>query len=281
LKNNIDYYKKGTVITIEGPRFSTIAESRLFRQWGADVINMSIAPEAILANEAEVPYAVIAMSTDYDSWKQGEEPVTWEAIVETFKKNIEKVKQVLIRTIELFSEEAKYDEIKKMIRTIPDFPKPGIMFRDLTTVFKDREGMKNVIECFYNRYKNKEIDIIAGIESRGFIIGGALAERLGVGFIPIRKRGKLPAETEKQDYFLEYGVDTIEIHKDAVSPGQKVLLIDDLIATGGTMGAACQLIEKLGGEIVECGFIVELPDLLGKEKLSRWPFFSMVKFEGE
>jgi len=277
----VNYHKKGTVMTIEGPRFSTIAESRMFQKLGADIINMSTAPEAILANEAEVPYAVVAMTTDYDSWKSGEEAVTWDGILETFKKNIEKVKQVLVRTIELFSEEAKYEEIKKMIRTIPDFPKPGIMFRDLTTVFKEREGMKKVVDSFYNRYKNKQIDVIAGIESRGFIIGGALADKLEVGFIPIRKKGKLPAETEKQDYFLEYGVDTIEIHKDAIKPGQKVLLIDDLIATGGTASAACQLIERLGGEIVECGFIVELPDLLGREKLSRWSVFSITKFEGE
>ncbi len=276
-----EHHDKGTVITIEGSRFSTIAESKMFRLWGADVINMSIAPETILANEAEIPYSAIAMSTDYDCWKQDEEPVSWDAILDIFSQNSEKVKKIILWVIDSFSHEYEIKKIKEKIRTIPDFPKPGVMFRDVTTLFKDKDGMKKIMEIFYNKYKNVEIDVVAGIEARGFIIGGGLAEKLGVGFIPIRKKGKLPHETVNHEYNLEYGTDIVEIHKDAVSPGQKVLLVDDLIATGGTASASCHLIEKLGGNIVGCAFIIDLPDLKGKEKLSRYDVFSIVEFEGE
>ena len=276
-------HEKGTVITVEGPRFSTKAESKMFRQFGADVINMSISPEAILANEGEIPYATIAMSTDYDCWKENEESVSWDTIKEVMKNNSERVKKVLLKTIEYFSEEKIISDIKEKVRTIPGFPKPGIQFRDITTLFKDRIAMKNLIEILHKRYKDSMIDVVAGIESRGFIIGGILAERLNVGFIPIRKKGKLPAETIQQEYDLEYGKDIIEIHKDAITPGQKVLLIDDLIATGGTALASCQLIEKLGGRLEEATFIIELPDLKGREKLEKYNYkvFSVVKFEGE
>jgi len=309
-KFNFPHHENGTVITIEGNRFSTIAESYMFQHLGADVINMSIAPECILANEAELEYATIAMSTDYDCWKIDEAPVTWEEILKVFNANVEKVKQVLINTIESFAidvsspdkqlaipkggiqkggtpfpkenfEQEKYPEIKNKIRTIPNFPKQGIQFRDITTLLKDPNGLKQVIEIFHERYKDKEIDVVAGIEARGFIIGAILAEKLNLGFVPIRKKGKLPGETEKQDYLLEYGIDTVEIHKDAILPNQKVLLIDDLLATGGTMSASCKLIEKLGGEIVECAFIVELPELKGREKLQGKKLFKIVEFEGE
>jgi 5'-methylthioadenosine phosphorylase len=274
-------HKTGTVITIEGSRFSTRAESYMFRQWGADVINMSIAPEAILANEAEVEYGVIAMSTDYDCWKQNEESVTWDMIKQTMKDNVERVKKVLLKVVESFSKEERIRKLKEQIRTIPNFPKPGIMFRDITTLFKDKEANKELMEMFCERYKDMEIDAIAGIESRGFALAGMLAGKLGTGLILIRKPGKLPAETISEVYNLEYGVDSVEIHKDAISPGQKILLIDDLIATGGTAEASCKLIEKLQGKVVECAFVIELPDLKGKEKLSRYPVFSLIKFEGE
>jgi len=277
---NFSHHDKGTVVTIEGPRFSTLAESKMFRLLEADVINMSIAPEVILANEAEIPYATIAMSTDYDCWKQDEEPVTWDSIVSIFKKNSERVKKVLLKVIESFSREHEIQKIKDKIRTIPDFPKQGILFRDITTLFKDKEGIKKVAEIFYDRYKDKKIDVIVGIESRGFIIGGILAEKLNVGFVPIRKKGKLPAEVETQAYSLEYGSDTIEIHKDAIQKGQRVLLIDDLIATGGTALASCKLIEKLGGEVIECAFIIDLPDLNGKLQLHPRNVFSLVEFKG-
>jgi len=275
------YHKKGTVITIEGPRFSTIAESNLFRQWGADIINMSIAPEAILANEAEIEYAAVAMSTDYDCWKEGEESVSWEMIKEIMKDNSERMKKILMKLIESFSKEQEILKLKSNIRTIPDFPKPGIMFRDITTLLKDKESFKKLIDMLYERYKEYNIDIVAGIESRGFIIAGILAEKLNSGLVLIRKPGKLPAETISENYELEYGTDRIEIHKDAISKGQKVLLIDDLIATGGTALASCKLIEKLEGKVVECCFTIELPDLKGREKLSKYPVFSLIKFEGE
>jgi adenine phosphoribosyltransferase len=140
--------------------------------------------------------------------------------------------------------------------------------------------MKKVIEIFHNRYKDRKIDIVAGIESRGFIIGGILAEKLNASFVPIRKKGKLPAETVKQEYSLEYGTDVIEIHQDAIKQGQNVLVIDDLIATGGTLDASCKLIEKLGGVIIDTAFIIELPELKAREK-TNYPIFSIIKFEGE
>ena len=275
------FHNKGTIITIEGPRFSTRAESNLFRTWGADIINMSIAPEASLAREAGLNYSVIALSTDYDCWKQGEEDVSFELVWNRVKENAEKAKQVIIKTIKSFSEEGQYPEIKAKIRTIPHFPKQGVMFRDITTLLQDPRGLKQVVDILYERYKEQKIDKIAAIESRGFVIGGSLAERLGCGLALIRKKGKLPAETISQEYSLEYGTDTVEIHRDAINPEEKVILIDDLIATGGTARASAELIEKLGGEIVECAFVVDLPDLGGKEKLSQWPVFTLVEFEGE
>lgn len=172
------------------------------------------------------------------------------------------------------------EHIKNKIRTIPNFPKHGIMFRDITTLLKDKDGFNDVITAFVERYKNQKIDVVAGIEARGFIIGGALAHKLGVGFVPLRKKGKLPYKTHKIEYDLEYGKDCLEIHEDAITAGDKVLIVDDLIATGGTCKAACDLIENIGGKIVECAFIVNLPALKGKEKLGR-PAFALVEFEGE
>ena len=274
------YHKKGTVITIEGPRFSTIAESNLFRSWGADIINMSIAPEAILANEAEVPYAAVAMTTDYDCWKKDEENVSWNLIRQIMKENSEKMKRLFLKLIESFSREQEILKLKNSIRSIPNFPKQGIMFRDITTLLKDKESLKKLIDILYERYKEYNIDIVAGIESRGFIIAGILAEKLNSGLVLVRKPGKLPAETVSESYELEYGTDKVEIHKDAIEKGQKVLLIDDLIATGGTALASCKLIEKLEGEVVECCFPMELPDLKGREKLAKYPVFSLIKFEG-
>lgn len=274
-----NYHERATMIVIEGPRFSTKAESHMFRNF-ADIIGMTGFPEIALANELEIPYATIAMSTDYDCWKEGEDPVTFEMVMQRMKENADKVKKLLLKVILRI---ACRDEefIKSKIRTIPNFPKPGIMFRDITTLLKDPEGMKRVIEIFCNRYKNKKIDVIAGIESRGFIIGGILADKLGVGFVPVRKPGKLPADTVSEEYELEYGKDKVEIHRDAIKPGDNVLIIDDLIATGGTCAATCNLIEKLGGRIEECGFIVELLDLKGRDKLSKWNVFCMIGFEGE
>jgi adenine phosphoribosyltransferase len=175
------------------------------------------------------------------------------------------------------------ERIKSKIRTIPNWPKPGIMFRDITTLLHDAPEFSRTIEMLVERYKDKQIDLVAGIESRGFIIGSILAHRLNVGFVPIRKKGKLPAETESEEYELEYGKDTIEIHKDAIAEGNKVLIVDDLIATGGTAMASCKLIKKCGGEVVEFCAIIDLPDLGGKKKLERagYSVYSLVEFEGE
>jgi adenine phosphoribosyltransferase len=175
--------------------------------------------------------------------------------------------------------------IKSKIRTVPDYPKKGIMFRDITTLIKDPVGFRLVIDTLTQRYihANFSFDTIVGIESRGFIIGSALAYTLGKGFIPIRKKGKLPAEVVSQEYALEYGTDRIEIHKDALRKGERVLLVDDLLATGGTALAAAALIEKLGAVIVEMCFIVDLPDVGGKKKLTDkgYTVFALTEFEGE
>ena len=173
--------------------------------------------------------------------------------------------------------------IKSRIRTIENWPKKGVMFRDITTLLKDPVGLKICIDDFAKRYKEKDIDIIVGIDSRGFILGGALAYLLGKGFVPVRKKGKLPAKTEKQEYKLEYGKDTVEIHTDSIKEGQKVLIVDDLIATGGTCLATAELVKKLGGNIYECAFIVDLPDLGGSKKLkhSGLNYYAQTFFEGE
>jgi adenine phosphoribosyltransferase len=173
--------------------------------------------------------------------------------------------------------------IRSKIRTVPNWPKPGIMFRDITTLLQDAPGFNQTVELLLERYKDMQVDVVAGIESRGFIIGSVLAHRLNVGFVPIRKKGKLPAETESEEYELEYGKDVIEVHKDAIGKGDNVLLVDDLVATAGTALAACKLIKKIGGNLVECCFIIDLPDLGGSKKLERagYKVFSLVQFEGE
>lgn len=175
--------------------------------------------------------------------------------------------------------------IKSKIRTIPDHPKKGIMFRDITTLIKDPVGFRLVIDNFTQRYITDEIDfdVIVGIEARGFIIGGALSYTLGKGFIPIRKVGKLPGEVVSHEYQLEYGTDTVEMHKDALDKGAKVLIVDDLLATGGTALAAAALVEKLGGQVSEMSFIVNLPDVGGEKKLKDkgYSVYCLTEFEGD
>jgi len=172
-------------------------------------------------------------------------------------------------------------DLKKYIRTIPDFPKKGIQFRDITTLISNPDAFSGTIDIFHEHYKIRRIDVIAGIESRGFIFGGALADRLGVGFIPIRKKGKLPGGTISETYDLEYGTDTLEIHDDAIKEGQQVLLLDDLIATGGSLEAAGKLIERLGGEIIEAAVVIELVELGGREKIEPLKLYSLARYEGE
>ena len=173
--------------------------------------------------------------------------------------------------------------VADFIRTIPDFPHEGIMFRDVTTLFGNAEGLALTVEQMVEAVQGLKVDKVAGLEARGFIIGGAVAEKLGVGFIPVRKKGKLPWNTISEDYELEYGKETVEIHEDAVEPGEKVLLVDDLIATGGTAAAGIKLIERLGGEVVRCVFIVDLPDLGGTKVIDALgvPSTSLCAFEGE
>ena len=175
------------------------------------------------------------------------------------------------------------DDLKALVRTIPDFPKPGIMFRDITTLFQDARGFKASVERLAAPYQDVGIEAVAGIEARGFILGGAVADRLGTGFIPIRKKGKLPAKAIGEEYELEYGVDAVELHEDAIRPGEKILLVDDLIATGGTAAAAARLIEKAGGVIAGSAFIIDLPDLGGCRKLAAQGVkcHTLIEFEGD
>ena len=173
--------------------------------------------------------------------------------------------------------------IKSRIRTIPNYPSEGVMFRDITTLLKDPEGLRMTIAAFVERYCGAPIDKVAGIEARGFILGSVIAYELGLGFIPIRKQGKLPGAVNGEDYQLEYGVDRIEVHVDAIDAGERLLLVDDLIATGGTASAAVRLIEKSGAEVFECCFIIDLPDLGGRKRLETLgqTVFSLCTFEGK
>ena len=173
--------------------------------------------------------------------------------------------------------------IKSKIRTIENYPIDGVMFRDITTLFKDPDGLREAMDMFVERYKDMKIDKIVAIESRGFLIGAPLAYLLNIGLVLIRKPGKLPAKTYKQDYTLEYGVDQIEIHSDALEEGERVLIADDLIATGGTVEAVVRLVEKMKAEVIECCFIIDLPDIGGRTKLEAMgqSVFSLCEFEGD
>ncbi|CUT00982.1 adenine phosphoribosyltransferase, partial [Candidatus Kryptonium thompsonii] len=172
-------------------------------------------------------------------------------------------------------------KLKSIIRSVPNFPKDGIVFRDITTLLKDSEAFKLTVDTFYQKYKGMKIDKVVSVESRGFIFGSVLAYLLGAGFVPIRKPGKLPAEKIRQEYQLEYGTDAMEVHVDAIKPGEKVLVHDDLLATGGTVSAACKLIERLGGEVVGICFLIELSFLKGRDRLKNYDVFSIVQYNSE
>ena len=171
------------------------------------------------------------------------------------------------------------EDLKKLIRTVPDLPKPGILFYDITTLLKDKRGFAQMIDSFAEYYIGKEIDLVLGIEARGFIFGPALAYRLNAGFVPVRKPKKLPAETARVTYDLEYGTDSLEIHVDAIEPGQRVVIVDDLLATGGTMQATVQLVRQLGGVIAGLGFAVELDFLKGRAKFPEYDVFSLLRYD--
>jgi adenine phosphoribosyltransferase len=179
-------------------------------------------------------------------------------------------------------ERSAVQELKDLIRTIPDYPKPGIMFRDVTTLLGNASGFKAAIERMAAPFVEARVEAVAGIEARGFILGGAIADRLQCGFIPIRKKGKLPWKTIGQEYTLEYGVDAVEIHADAIAPGERVLIVDDLIATGGTAEAAAKLVQRSGGEIAGATFVIELPELGGRQRLDKLGItcHALVAFEG-
>ena len=171
------------------------------------------------------------------------------------------------------------DELKKLIREVPDFPKPGILFYDITTLLKDSAGLQALNDRFVERYAEERPDIVVGIEARGFVFGPMLAARLERGFVPVRKPGKLPADTVEVSYDLEYGQDTLQVHRDAVEPGQRVLIVDDLLATGGTAAATCKLVEKLGGQVAGLAFVVELTFLNGRGKLPGYDVFSLLPYD--
>ena len=171
------------------------------------------------------------------------------------------------------------DDLKKLIREVPDYPKPGILFYDLTTLLKDKHGFQKLVDRLCDRYADRKVDIVVGIEARGFIFAPALAYRLGAGFVPVRKPKKLPAKTAKVTYDLEYGTDTLEIHEDAIRPGQSVLISDDLLATGGTAAATVKLVQTLGGTVNGAAFAVELTFLKGRSKLPGVDVFSLIQYD--
>lgn len=169
-------------------------------------------------------------------------------------------------------------KLQEKIRDVPDFPKKGIIFKDITTLLKDASAFKYVVDTLAEKYRDGRLDVVVAMEARGFIFAAPLAYRLGIGFIPARKPGKLPARTVSAQYSLEYGTDTIEMHQDAIIPGQRVLIVDDLLATGGTARATAELVEKLGGKIAGIAFVIELTFLNGRERLANYPVFSLVQY---
>ena len=170
------------------------------------------------------------------------------------------------------------ESLKTKIRSVPDFPKPGILFYDITTLLRDCDGFQMTIEALTQPFESRDIDVVVGVESRGFILGGAVADRLGAGFAPVRKKGKLPSTTVQETYDLEYGTDCLEIHSDAVVPGQRVLIIDDVLATGGTAAATTALVRKLGGDVLALAFLVELEFLNGRGKIPNETVYSVLKY---
>ncbi len=170
------------------------------------------------------------------------------------------------------------EDLKSKIRDVPDFPKPGIIFKDIMPLLADVKSFQKVIDLFAKRYSEKSIDYVVAVEARGFIFGAALAYRIDAGFVPVRKKGKLPYKTESVQYSLEYGTDTIEMHQDAIHSGSRVVVIDDLLATGGTSAATCELVHKTGGKVVECAFVIELGFLNGREKLKQHEIFSLIQY---
>ena len=172
-------------------------------------------------------------------------------------------------------------DLRSLIRDVPDFPKPGIVFKDITTLTKDPDGFRAAVDAIAARYADANVDLIVGIESRGFVFGAAVAYKMGLGFIPARKPGKLPAQTVSAEYELEYGTDALEIHRDAIGKGQRILIVDDLLATGGTAAATAKLVSGLGGDIVAIAFLIDLAFLKGRDKLAGYEVFSLIEYDSE
>lgn len=271
---------KGKILT--GDQFMTQGTKKdkdyLVNDFEGDCIEMEGAAVAQVCTINKIPHLIIRTISDRSS---GDAVADFNTFASVVASNSLKVVEKIFDGLEPhFSD---IENIKNSIRTIPDFPKPGVMYRDITTLLANTEAMKKTIDILCNRYKDKKIDAVAGIESRGFIFAAILAEKLNLPLIPIRKPGKLPGEIISQEYELEYGTDKVEVHKDAIKTGQNVLLIDDLVATSGTALASCYLIEKLGGKVEECAFIIELDDLGGRKKIEDkgHKIFSIINFGGE
>jgi len=323
--SGISMVRGGTYLAMEGPQFSTRAESEMYRSLQCDVIGMTNMPEARLAREAEMCYASIAMVTDYDCWHPDHDAVTVEMIINTVRQNSARAQQLVSCAIGPVSGDASArdcgcrhaldnafltrpehmrsdvlerldavarrvlpprapagEDIRALIRTIPDFPKPGIQFRDIMPLLEDPSGLDLVTKRLAEVCREIGITKIAAIEARGFLFGAPLARELGVGMVALRKPGKLPGKTMSQSYQLEYGVDSIELHHGAMRAGDRVFLVDDLIATGGTATAALQLIRRTGADVAACGFVIDLPDLGGAEKLRAEgvKVFALCQFDG-
>ncbi len=178
-------------------------------------------------------------------------------------------------------QQIRITKLRELIRDVPDFPKPGVVFKDITPLLRHPAGLSLAVEYLTQPFRDQRVDVVVGAESRGFIFGTAVARNLSAGFVPIRKPGKLPAAVRSEEYELEYGADRLEIHEDAIQRGERVLLIDDLLATGGTMAACCKLVESLGGNIIGCGFLIELTFLGGRAKLGEYPIHSILSYDAE
>ncbi len=323
----VPFRRGGTYVCMEGPQFSSKAESNVYRSWGAHVIGMTNMPEAKLAREAELCFATVAMVTDFDCWHPDHDAVTAAQVAATFTQNARAAREVVRRVIPLVGKHPaacpkgcdkaldsavltaphardelrarllksaglrievaapKHDPhgLAKLIRTVPDFPKKGIQFRDITTLLEDGPGLKRTVRALADRYRGQRIDKIMGIDARGFILGGAMAVELGCGFAPVRKKGKLPGATLRMEYALEYGTDAVEIREEGLKRGERVVVVDDLIATGGTAEAAIKLARMKEAVVVEACFVIELPDLHGRERLEAAgaAVHSLVTFEGD
>lgn len=260
--------QKGRILT--GDQFVEDKQKTILLrgEFSGDCLDMESAAVAQVCHLNNIDHVIIRSISDK---ADGSASLNFREFCKQAAKNSFLLVKTMLKNLKHRTSPGKVNtkKIKNKIRTIPHWPKSGIMFRDITTLLKDADGLKDTIKFLTERYKNTKINLVVGIESRGFIFGSTLAHQLGVGFVPIRKKGKLPAKTESEEYALEYGTDKIEIHKDAINSGDQIILIDDLIATGGTALAACRLLKKLGAEIIECCFIIDLPKLGGKKNLKK------------